>query len=287
MANNVYIFQSDSYAQVVAGVVVGPEMAVVIDTLAFPEESMEIRDFVEQDLQVPIRYVINTHYHADHAWGNVFFPGAMIISHKLCRELLTERGVPSLKVEKSHNPTFKNVKIVLPHITFDKGEIIIQVGKKTLKLFSFPGHSPDSIAVLIQEDRVMYAGDTIMPIPYIVDGDIDETIASLKRAGKMGLENIVQGHGDIVLRGEVDKIVRENIQYLSKIRKAVRQAGRRKFPLDLLETVDIESCGKSRVLLGGIAEQLHQSNLVALYRHFYGKDPEGSEVFFEDKKSRQ
>lgn len=256
-------------------------MAVVVDTLAFPEESIAIRKFVENELQIPIRYVINTHYHADHAWGNIFFPGAMVISHKLCHQYLKERGVPSLKIEQKHNPIFRQVKIVFPHITFEDGDLSIKVGKKTLKIFSLPGHSDDSIAVLIQEDRVLYSGDALMPIPYLVDGDIEDMIATQKRVAKMGLENIVQGHGDIILRGEVERITKENLSYLSCVRRAVRKAGRRKYPLDLLETIDVESCGKSRVIMGGLAEELHQNNLMALYRHFYGKTPEGSEEYFE------
>ena len=48
-----------------------------------------------------------------------------------------------------------------------------------------------------------------MPLPYVVDGDIDDIAASIKKIGKMGLENIVQGHGDIILRGEIDAAVRE------------------------------------------------------------------------------
>ena len=92
-------------------VVQHPEMAVVIDTLAFPDESRAIRDFVEQELQVPVRYVITTHYHADHAWGNHFFPGAIVIAHKLCRKYLQERGAPSLLTEQKNNPTFRQTKL--------------------------------------------------------------------------------------------------------------------------------------------------------------------------------
>src|SRR3972149_3028521 len=103
VADNVYFFQSELYAQVTAGVVAGPDMAVVIDTLAFPEETLAIREFVERELQVPVRYVVNTHYHADHAWGNVFFPGAMVLSHKLCYRLLEERGMPSLDEARKEN----------------------------------------------------------------------------------------------------------------------------------------------------------------------------------------
>jgi len=83
IADNVYSFQSEVYAQVTAGAVIGPSWAVVIDTLALPEETLAIRDFIEQELNVPVRYVIVTHSHADHSWGNCFFPGATIIGHSL------------------------------------------------------------------------------------------------------------------------------------------------------------------------------------------------------------
>jgi hypothetical protein len=120
-----------------------------------------------------------------------------------------------------------------------------------------------------------------MPVPYIVDGDLEEMVASLKMITQMGLENVVQGHGDIVLRGEIDEAVGANIAYLSAIRKAVRKASRRKYPWDLLETVDVESCGKSRVLIGGLAEELHKRNLRALYRQLYGERARSSEEDYE------
>jgi len=276
VAENVYSFQSSVYAQVTAGVVAGPEWAVVIDTLAYPEETLFIRDFVEQQLRVPVRYVINTHYHADHSWGNCFFPGAVVIGHSLCRKLLEERGSRALRETRKESAAFRQIKIVLPQMTFVEGQLGLRVGKKTLTMFALPGHSADSIAVLIEEDRVLFAGDAFMSLPYIVDGNVDEMTASLKKVGRMSLENIVQGHGDIILRGEIEETVKDNLAYLSAARKAVRKAARRKYPLDVLVHVDVESCGKSRVLLGGLAEELHQRNLVALYRQLYGEVPKGS-----------
>ena len=158
IAENVYSFQSDVYAQVNAGAVIGPSWAVVIDTLALPEEALAIRDYIEQELSVPVRYVINTHSHADHAWGNYYFPGATIIAHSLCRNILDKKAIPSLEEVRKHNILFRNSKIVLPHITFANGSLSLRVGKKNLSLYPLPGHSPDNIAVLVEEDRVLFAG---------------------------------------------------------------------------------------------------------------------------------
>jgi glyoxylase-like metal-dependent hydrolase (beta-lactamase superfamily II) len=282
VAENVYSFQSEIYAQVTAGAVVGPNWAVMIDTLALPEETLEIRDFIEQELQIPVRYVINTHYHADHTWGNNLIPGATIIALTLCRELLDTRGRASLEVARSGSTTFRQTKIVLPHITFAEGNLSLRVGKKTLTLIPLPGHSADNIGILVEEDRVLFAGDVFMPLPYIVDGDSEDMIASLKKIGKLGLENVIQGHGDIVLRGEIEGAIRDNIAYISAIRKAVRKASHRKYPWDLLSEVDVEECGKSRVLIGGLAEELHRRNLRALYEQMFGEPPASSEGQYGD-----
>lgn len=276
IADQVYWFQSDVYAQVTAGAVIGPEWAVLIDTLALPEETLFIRDFIERELAVPVRYVLLTHYHADHAWGSCLFPGAMVIAHQRTRALLLERGVPALEEARRVEPSFKQLKIVLPHFAFHEGTFTLTVGKKHVRMFALPGHSPDGTGVLVEEDRVLFAGDVFMPLPYLVDGDYDEMVASLKRIKKMGLENVVQGHGDLILRGEIEQFLEENLDYLSAIRKVVRRAHRRKYPRDLLDEVTVEECGKSRVLLGGLASELHQRNLRALYRQMYGEAPQAS-----------
>ncbi len=283
IADNVYYFQSDLYAQVTAGAIVGPSWAIVIDTLAIPEETTQIRDFIEQELNLPIRYVINTHYHADHSWGNCFFPNATVIAHTLCREKLIKQGQAALIEARKQNPAFRRVRIVPPHLTFDESTLLLRVGKKTLSMFPLPGPCDDNIGILVEEDRVLFAGDAFMPLPYVVGGNIDDLTNSLKKISKMGLENVVPGHGDIVLRGEIDGSIKDNQAYLSAIRKAVRKSARRKYPMDVLDEIGVEECGKSRVLIGGLASELHRRNLIALYFQLYGEVPKSHpEEYDED-----
>ena len=274
ISENVYWFQSEIYAQVTAGAITGPQWAVVIDTLALPEETLAMRSYIEEELNVPVRYVINTHYHADHSWGNCFFPGATIIGHALCREIMLEKGQVSLESARRQNPTFKQIKIVAPHLTFSDGGMVLRVGKKNLIFSHTPGHSKDGISILVEEDRVLFAGDAFLPLPYIVDGDPDVLVDTVKKIGKMGLENIIQGHGDIVLRGEIDDAVKENLNYLSTLRKSVKNALRKRNPMEAITAIDIESCGKSRVLLAGLAEELHRRNVRYLYRNMQSEGGE-------------
>jgi cyclase len=272
VADEVYLFTSELYAKVNAGAVVGPDWSVLIDTLAYPEESQEIRDFLETRLHKPVRYLINTHYHADHSLGNSWFPDAIIIGHERCRTLLDTQGRAALEHAKQQNKELVDVDIVLPDVVFDQGGISLRVGKRTLQLIYLPGHSPDGIGVLIEEDRVLFSGDIMMPIPYIVDGDYDTMIESMKKIPGLKLENLIQGHGEVVLRGEVQTKVTDNIDYLDQLRRHVRKASRRRDPEDYLRGIDVESCGKSRILLNGLAEELHTRNLLGLYQQWYGEN---------------
>jgi glyoxylase-like metal-dependent hydrolase (beta-lactamase superfamily II) len=270
VSDDVYVFTSDLYAQVTAGLIVSSEGAAVIDTLAFPSETKEIVDLV-QKLNVPVRYVINTHYHADHTYGTSLFKGAEVVAHRKCRELLDTLGRKSLIEARADNASLEKVEVILPEVVFSKGQIELHLGKKTLTLTHSPGHSPDSITVLVKEDRILFAGDTMMPLPYFVDGNIDDIYKSLQAIPPLGLENIVQGHGEVILRGEIDEAVRSNLRYLDNIRRKVeRHVERHKSRDDILE-VDIESCGKSRIPLSGLVSRLHQSNMLALYDQFSKK----------------
>jgi glyoxylase-like metal-dependent hydrolase (beta-lactamase superfamily II) len=171
--------------------------------------------------------------------------------------------------------------LIPPNLTFASGSLTLRVGKKTLVMTPAPGHSADGISVLVEEDRVLFAGDAFMPLPYMVDGDPDVIAATIKQMGKLGLENIIQGHGDIILRGEIEEKIKQNITYLKSIEKAVRTAKRRKNPLEILDSIDVEACGKSRILLGGLAPDLHRRNLRALYQQSINADKDslsGSEI---------
>ena len=263
ITDHVYVFTSSLYAQVTAGLVVTDEGAVLIDTLAYPAETLQIKRFAEERLKTTIRYVINTHYHADHTTGTCFFPNAQVIAHQRCRELLNQRGRESLEQARNNSVEMRDVTLVQPDIVFDRS-FTLHVGNKALQCWSTPGHSDDSIVCLVKEDQVLFAADTMMPIPHFVDGDHGALLESLRGLRTQHFENIVQGHGEVILRGEVSEEIQSNIDYLITLREAVDSALLSRSPQMRLDRIDVEDCGKSRILLNGTVQILHQQNVTVL-----------------------
>ena len=270
VSEDIYVFTSEVYAQVTAGLVIYPDGAVIIDTLAFPFETAEIKEFVEKRLNARVRFLIYTHYHADHTNGAYLFPDAQVISHQLCATRLDTIGRLGLARAKTQSPELAAAEVVLPSLLLEEGRLTLHLAKKSLQLFHTPGHSPDSISVLLKEDRILFAGDMMMPLPHFVDGDPDELARSLQSIPAMSLENVVQGHGELVLRGEIDDAVRSNLKYLDNVRRKVEAVVKRGRPRDVVRDIDIESCGKSRIPLNGLVTQLHTANMLAMYDRLVG-----------------
>jgi len=188
-----------------------------------------------------------------------------VVAHAHCRELLAAVGMPALEVTKAEVPELEDVVLRLPDITFEDGEVSLRVGKKVMSLIHAPGHTQDSIMVYVEDDRVLFAADTVMPVPSIVDGDVAALRASLERVVELPVENMVQGHGEVILRGEVNDVVQASLDYMDAIEALVNEAVESGKSREELKRVRIESCGLSRVPLNGLVQQIHVANVLYLY----------------------
>ena len=265
ISDDIFVFTSGLYAQVTAGAVLTSEGAVIIDTLPFPSETQQIAEFISKRSSNGIRYVILTHYHADHTYGAYLFRNAQVISHSLCRDWIAQHGQTGLDEARAQTPELADAKIRLPDVVFEGGEMTLRMGNKTLQLLYSPGHTLDSIVVYIKEDRILFAADTVMPVPYIVDGDPKAFVESLKMIHALSLENVVQGHGEVVLRGEINETIDSSVRYLETIQAKVTKAIATDKSREAMREISIESCGKSRIPLNGLVQQLHVTNLLSLY----------------------
>jgi len=265
VSSGIYVFTSDMYAQVTAGAIVTRDGAILVDSLPFPVEAREMAAFIAQVCRPGVRYVILTHYHADHTYGAYLYPQADVVAHARCRALLTQIGAPALEAVKAEEPELEDVVLRLPDITFDDEEMALRLAGKLIRLIHVPGHTQDSVMVYVEGDRVLFAADTMMPVPSIVDGDMDAFRRSLQKVTELPIENMVQGHGEVILRGEVKDVVRASLAYLDTIEALVAEAIKSGKGKGALRQVSIESCGLSRVPLNGLVQQIHVANLLALY----------------------
>jgi len=263
ISDGIYVFTSGVYAEVTATVIFTSEGAVIVDTLPFPQETRFIREFLNQR-RTKALYVINTHSHADHIYGTYLFPEAEVIAHYQCRRLMERHAEEALAAAKQQTPRLADVKIRYPELLFNDA-MTLRIGGKTLELNYSPGHSRDVITVHAVEDRLMVASDTVMPVPYVVGGDLDDMIQSLTAIKQKNLENLVQGHGEVLLRGEIEDTLAASINYLRTIDRLVRERIARGVPRTGILDITIEECGLSRIPLGGLVQKLHQANLLTLY----------------------
>lgn len=266
VADDTWVFTSELYVEVNAGLVVTPEGGILIDTLPFPSETKQIIEFAQRVCPQGIKYVINTLSHADHVYGSSYFPEAELIAHDLCREMLMEHGYTALEEAREHTPELRHVEIRLPKIVFNEG-VVIRLGGKTVHLIHSPGPSPELCVVHVREDKVLFASDLMMPVPLIATpySDVEAFKRSLMNLHDYNLECIVQGHGDILLRGEVTSSIDISVKYLNDIQQLVQRLmddGGTKH--DLL-TYDIEQFERSRIPLGGLVQQFHANNLLFLW----------------------
>jgi glyoxylase-like metal-dependent hydrolase (beta-lactamase superfamily II) len=265
LSEDVYVFTSDRYAQVTASLIVSGRVGVMIDTLPFPEETGQIALFARRRCPDGVRYVIYTQHQADHTYGAFLFPKAEIVAHALCRDILLDKGTRALEAARARSAELAMVRLRLPTLTFHSGVFALRLPGKTLEIFPTPGHTVDSVSVILQEEKILFAGDTVMAIPTVGDGDIGQLRQSIDMIAAMPLESIVQGHGEIILRGEIKDNVRRSLNYLEhledKVRKLVEAGGSR----EDARRITLESCGLQRVLLSGVVGQLHLANVLTLY----------------------
>ncbi|NJN84865.1 MAG: MBL fold metallo-hydrolase [Caldilineaceae bacterium] len=205
-------------------IVIGQRGAWAIDTGTYAHEGQEMADFIRKLGFTPDR-LIYTHGHGDHVLGSAPFAGAEVIAHALmpveCRRLL-----PMLAQRAGVSVDEMVAAIVWPTITFSD-ELTIDLGDRRLRLFPTPGHSQDGVSVLVEEEKLLIAGDAVVTgiVPAIGNGDSRVLEASLHRLMAMEIETMLPGHGSALFgREHVQDWLAWLAGYLSSVRTFVQGA---------------------------------------------------------------
>ena len=184
-----------------AGFIVGSEHVIVIDSLATVGLTEKLRDEIGRITDKPVRYLINTHHHGDHIWGNHVFTGATVISHSYCRREATETPMmdPDLLNAVFTDFDFHGIAVTPADITFDS-QLTLHVDGRDIRLIHLgPGHTAGDIIVHLPEDGIVFAGDLIFlySTPLGMEGSFAGWLNNLCTLAHMGAHIYVPGHGPV------------------------------------------------------------------------------------------
>ncbi len=188
------------------GVIIGDDAVMVIDTQATPAMAQDVIRRIREVTDKPIKYVVLSHYHAVRVLGAsaYFEEGAeQILASRDTYDLIVERGEQDKASEIGRFPRlFRNVETVpsgltWPTMTF-QGEMSIWLGKLEVKLRQIGrGHTKGDTIVLIEDQKVCFAGDLVEfhSAAYSGDAYFRDWPTTLDRLAELQAEALVPGRG--------------------------------------------------------------------------------------------
>lgn len=172
------------------GVRVTSEGVILIDD-KFPRNFAAIQDRVADVTSMPVKYVINTHHHGDHAGGNVeYVQIAEVIAHQNARDNM-----------------IKNEQDGPPRIMFTT-ETAVYLGGVEVRAYHFGrGHTNGDTVVYFPDLRTIHGGDLLHGIAPFIDyangGSSRDWITTLDQALELDFNTAIPGHGQVMTRADV------------------------------------------------------------------------------------
>jgi cyclase len=214
------------------GLIFGDRAVLAVDTGNYPEEGQAMAEFVRERGR-PRAHLALTHGHGDHILGSGAFRGGEVFARDRTAEVMRQQVAAAS--QRSGRPAAEiEAELAWPTVTFSD-ELSLDLGGHTARLFPTPGHSPDSACVYLVEDRVLFAGDTVVTgiVPAIGDGSGAALQASLAWLTALEIEVLVPGHGPVITgRTRVREWVAWQARYLTEVRAWVRTELQRGAPPD-------------------------------------------------------
>lgn len=186
-------------------VILGDDGVALVDTRANHVEGDELRRELATLTSLPVRWVVNTHWHWDHCFGNALFPEAVVVGHRRCREVLAERGEETKRelasaewIPEEKRPWFEEVEVVPPTVTCDDA-LTLWVGSEPVELRFFGRGHTDSDLVIDCGDCWL-VGDLVEEgaAPSFGDSYPAAWVATLDALTPLIGGTVVPGHGDVV-----------------------------------------------------------------------------------------
>jgi glyoxylase-like metal-dependent hydrolase (beta-lactamase superfamily II) len=236
IAENVYAYvdtknsSKDNSFGANAGVIIGKDGIVVVDTLISAKEAKRFIRDIRAVSRKPIKYVINTHYHLDHVFGNSEFAklGAVIIAHENNKKAMEKSAEQTLKNITEYGLTLEDMKgtrLAYPVVTYsDKMEI--ELGNQKMELIHAPySHTDGDTLVYLPDKKVLFTGDVLFTgyHPFLAEGNIEQWAKELDDIQSMDVEKIIPGHGPISGKKDLEDMKEYILMFDQKAKEIASQ----------------------------------------------------------------
>jgi cyclase len=220
-------------------IIVNDDEALVIDSQITPAAARALVADVKAVTTKPIRYVVDSHYHYDHSFGNQVFPAEVqVIGHdntrrrmqgnvmeqftflnsvqpvparvEALRQRIAQESDPQQKAalqqlaanSLAYLEQVKEVKVTPPNLTFDRSMTLIRAGREIRLLYLGRGHTDTDVVVFLPKERIVCTGDLMESIvSYMGDSFPEDWIATLDRLKALDFDTVMPGHG-VVFKGK-------------------------------------------------------------------------------------
>ena len=246
LADGVYaaISPDGSKAGSNAGFVVGSNGVLVVDTFVSPAAARDLLAEIRKVTNLPIRFVVNTHYHLDHTGGNAVFAeaGATILAHRNLRGWLRTENLKFFGPNPKPEDKARVEALVLPDEVYSDA-VDIYLGSRLVQVRYMLGHTGGDSVVAVPDANVVFGGDLIWQkhLPNLIDATTSDWVKTLEKLlAEHPSATFVSGHGDVATPDDV----RDFHDYLVALRDDIAKA---------------QAAGKSgQDLIDGVSAQLKE-----------------------------
>jgi cyclase len=237
--------------------VAGRDAVLLVDPLIAPAHARLVEGALRTKTRLPVRFVVLTHHHTDHALGSAYFAGrgTTVVAHRACQEAMAAEH-PKLIEARRKVPAlaelFSDARPCQPSLDYEEGVLTFDLGDCVARVFHpGPGHTAGDTVVHLADESIVICGDLVSAGYHVnyEDADLGALEAGLEILRSLGAQTLVPGHGAPGGAGILD----DQLEYHRAVAEAARASGaapleslKSRFPRHLLEEVLVSSLARWR-----------------------------------------